>query len=158
MPTRREQQVSEESKVRPELSTLFNDAADNLRGRIVAIYVILFAFNIGAWLWAGIAFRHYPVLLGTALLAYSFGLRRAVDADHIAAIDNVTRKLMQEENDRLRLVSCFRWVIRLSSSSARRPLGAALALQHRLDAVRDIAGVVGTLVSALFYLPSLWSI
>ena len=37
-----------------------------------------------------------PVLLGTALLAYSFGLRHAVDADHIAAIDNVTRKLMQE--------------------------------------------------------------
>ena len=42
------------------------------------------------------AFRHYPLLLGTALLAYSFGLRHAVDADHIAAIDNVTRKLMQE--------------------------------------------------------------
>ena len=35
-------------------------------------------------------------MLGTALLAYSFGLRHAVDADHIAAIDNVTRKLMQE--------------------------------------------------------------
>ncbi len=37
----------------------------------------------------------YPVLLGTAFLAYGFGLRHAVDADHIAAIDNVTRKLMQ---------------------------------------------------------------
>jgi high-affinity nickel-transport protein len=37
-----------------------------------------------------------PLLLGTAFLAYSFGLRHAVDADHIAAIDNVTRKLMQE--------------------------------------------------------------
>jgi high-affinity nickel permease len=37
-----------------------------------------------------------PVLLGTAFLAYTFGLRRAVDADHIAAIDNVTRKLMNE--------------------------------------------------------------
>ena len=34
--------------------------------------------------------------MGTALLAYTFGLRHAVDADHIAAIDNVTRKLMQE--------------------------------------------------------------
>ena len=28
--------------------------------------------------------------------AFSFGLRHAVDADHIAAIDNVTRKLIQE--------------------------------------------------------------
>ena len=43
-----------------------------------------------------LTFRGHPVLLGTALLAYSFGLRHAVDADHIAAIDNVTRKLMQE--------------------------------------------------------------
>ena len=36
------------------------------------------------------------MLIGTALLAYTFGLRHAVDADHIAAIDNVTRKLMQD--------------------------------------------------------------
>ncbi len=43
----------------------------------------------------GACLAHYPLLLGTALLAYSFGLRHAVDA-HIAAIDNVTRKLMQE--------------------------------------------------------------
>ena len=84
------------STLQPKLNNLFDDAADNLRGRIVAIYAILFAFNIAAWLWASIAFHHYPVLLGTALLAYSFGLRHAVDADHIAAIDNVTRKLMQD--------------------------------------------------------------
>jgi hypothetical protein len=36
------------------------------------------------------------LLLGTAFLAYSFGVRYAVDADHIAAIGNVTRKLMEE--------------------------------------------------------------
>jgi high-affinity nickel-transport protein len=35
-------------------------------------------------------------LLATAFIAYGFRLRHAVDADHIAAIDNVTRKLMQE--------------------------------------------------------------
>lgn len=34
-----------------------------------------------------------PALVSSGLLAYSFGLRHAVDADHIAAIDNVTRKL-----------------------------------------------------------------
>lgn len=34
--------------------------------------------------------------MGMAILAYSFGLRHAVDADHIVAIDNVTRKLMQQ--------------------------------------------------------------
>lgn len=75
---------------------LFNDSPSGLRGKIVAIYSLLVAFNVGAWIWAFIAFRGQPVLLGTALLAYVFGLRHAVDADHIAAIDNVTRKLMQE--------------------------------------------------------------
>ena len=63
------------------LTTLFNDAPGNLRHRIAGIYAILFAFNIGAWLWATIAFHRFPVLLGTALLAYSFGLRHAVDRE-----------------------------------------------------------------------------
>ena len=52
--------------------------------------------NVAASLWALTAFHNYPILLGTATLAYTFGLRHAFDADHIAAIDNVTRKLMQE--------------------------------------------------------------
>src|SRR5215218_2002997 len=51
--------------------------------------------NVVAWAWALVAFHEHFVLLGTALLAWSLGLRHAVDADHIAAIDNVTRKLMQ---------------------------------------------------------------
>src|SRR5580698_7145731 len=75
---------------------LVTDAPDDTRGKIVAIYAFLLAFNVGAWLWALVVFWHHPLLLGTAFLAYSFGLRHAVDADHIAAIDNVTRKLMQE--------------------------------------------------------------
>src|SRR5215470_2073810 len=75
---------------------ILNRRADNLLGRILGISALLLAFNALAWLWALSAFRDHPVLLGTALLAYSFGLRHAVDADHIAAIDNETRKLMQE--------------------------------------------------------------
>ena len=81
---------------RPALRTLFDDAAGNTCGKVIGIYSFLLVFNAAAWLWAVFAFRHFPVLLGTAFLAYSFGLRHAVDADHIAAIDNVTRKLMQE--------------------------------------------------------------
>jgi len=38
----------------------------------------------------------YPELLGMAVLSFSFGLRHAFDADHIAAIDNMTRKLIQQ--------------------------------------------------------------
>jgi len=46
--------------------------------------------NIAVWAWALLAFRDHPLLLGTALLAYSFGVRQAADADHIVTIDNVT--------------------------------------------------------------------
>ena len=71
-------------------------APSNVKSRMVFLYVLLIGFNAGAWIWALIAFHNHPVLLGTAFLAYTFGLRHAVDADHIAAIDNVTRKLMQQ--------------------------------------------------------------
>ena len=63
-----------------------------------------------------------PVLLGTALLAYSFGLRHAVDADHIAAIDNVTRKLMQEGKRPVASASSSRSAIPPSWSCWRSPL------------------------------------
>jgi high-affinity nickel-transport protein len=115
------------------------------------MYGILFAFNVGAWIWAGMAFHRYPVLLGTALLAYSFGLRHAVDADHIAAIDNVTRKLMQDGKRPVAVGFMFSLghstVVVLGSAAIAE---AALVLQHRLDAVRNIASVVGSLVSAFF--------
>src|SRR5437899_5831701 len=40
--------------------------------------------------------RHNPALAGLGTLAYTFGLRHAFDADHIAAIDNTTRKFLSE--------------------------------------------------------------
>ena len=138
---------------RMRVSSLFNDAASGVRGKVVGIYGILLAFNVGAWVWAVLASRHYPLLLGTALLAYSFGLRHAVDADHIAAIDNVTRKLMQEGKRPVAVGFMFSLghstVVVLGSAAIA---AAALALQHRMDGVREIGGVVGTLVSAVFLL------
>src|SRR6202041_359221 len=82
--------------MRSALTRLFSDEHGELGGKLAGIYAVLIAANGAAWIWALIAFRDYPVLIGTAFLAYAFGLRHAVDADHIAAIDNVTRKLMQE--------------------------------------------------------------
>jgi len=79
-----------------QFQKIFGDGAADLIGKIAGIYGVLAVANLAAWAWALVAFRDYPVLLGTAFLAYGFGLRHAVDADHIAAIDNVTRKLMAE--------------------------------------------------------------
>ena len=136
---------------RPRLRAVFNDAASNVRGKVAGIYGILLLFNAAAWIWAVLAFRHYPLLLGTALLAYSLGLRHAVDADHIAAIDNVTRKLMQEGKRPVAVGFMFSLghstVVLLGSAAIA---ATALALQHRMDAARHIGGVIGTLVSTLF--------
>jgi nickel/cobalt transporter (NiCoT) family protein len=68
----------------------------NFRHRVIGLSGTLLLVNIAVWVWAYLAFRDQPILLGTAFLAYTFGLRHALDADHIAAIDNVTRKLVQE--------------------------------------------------------------
>ncbi len=137
--------------MRTLLRLVFDDAADNRRSKVLGIYALLLVFNVGVWLWAIIALRGYPVLLGTALLAYSFGLRHAVDADHIAAIDNVTRKFMQEGKWPVTVGFLFSLghstVVMLGSVLIA---WTALALQHRLDAVREIGGVIGTLVSASF--------
>lgn len=130
---------------------LLNDAAGNTRRKIISIYSILFLMNVSAWLWALMVFRHYPVLLGTAFLAYSFGLRHAVDADHIAAIDNVTRKLMQEGKRPVAVGFMFSLghstIVVLGSAAIA---ATALSLQHRMDSVKHFGGIVGTLVSTLF--------
>jgi len=134
-----------------ELLGIFNDSACHLRSKVIGIYGILLLFNAFAWIWAVVAFRHYPVLLGTALLAYSFGLRHAVDADHIAAIDNVTRKLMQQGKRPVAVGLLFSLghstIVVLGSAAIA---ATAMALQHRMDAARAIGGVIGTLVSTLF--------
>ena len=85
-------------------------ASAGARGRdlpkLFAIYGALLGFNVLAWIWAFLAFASQPVLLGTTLIAYVFGLRHAVDADHIAAIDNIVRKL-RSRPDGERLATLF---------------------------------------------------
>ena len=121
------------------------------RGRIVLIYGILIFANVAAWLWAFVDFAHQPVLIGTAVLAYSLGLRHAIDADHIAAIDNVTRKLMQE--GKRPVAVGFFFALGHSSVVVLASLAVALtanALSEKLAAYREIGGMIGTSASALF--------
>jgi len=137
--------------MRSFLNGLANDEPGSTRARVIALYAMLLGFNLAAWCWAFVAFHRFPVLLGTAFLAYSFGLRHAVDADHIAAIDNVTRKLMQQGKRPVAVGLMFSLghstIVVVGSLAIA---ATALALQHRIDTVREIGGVIGTLVSALF--------
>jgi len=131
----------------------FNDDAANLTTKIVVIAVLLVAANIAAWAWALIAFHNHPVLLGTCVLAYSFGLRHAVDADHIAAIDNVTRKLMQEGKRPLTVGLFFS--LGHSTVVILATIGVALtaaAFKDELEAFHEVGGLIGTSVAAAFLL------
>jgi high-affinity nickel-transport protein len=115
------------------------------RNRVTATLLgTLVAANLAAWIWAWLAFRTQPALLGTAFLAWTFGLRHAVDPDHIAAIDNVVRKLMQDGGRPLTaglwfslghstIVIMASLVVAATSGSILRSLGA-------WKAVGDFAG------------------
>ena len=74
----------------------FDDQPSHIRSKVALVEAGLIIANILAWTWAFTAFSDRPMLMSTAFLAYTFGLRHAFDADHIAAIDNVVRKLMQD--------------------------------------------------------------
>jgi high-affinity nickel-transport protein len=122
-----------------------------LRAPLIGIYGWLVAANLAAWAWAFLMFHDQPLLLGTALLAYGFGLRHGVDADHIAAIDNVTRKLMQEGKRPL-CVGLF-FALGHSTVVALAVAGVAAAatmLSAHFEPFKQVGGMIGTLVSALF--------
>ncbi|MFI5278826.1 MAG: HoxN/HupN/NixA family nickel/cobalt transporter, partial [Ktedonobacterales bacterium] len=73
------------------LGRALSDDTPGVRGKIIALYALLIGVNVTLWVLTLIAAFHYPIILAVALPAYGFGLRHAVDADHISAIDNVTR-------------------------------------------------------------------
>ncbi|ARN81890.1 HoxN/HupN/NixA family nickel/cobalt transporter [Methylocystis bryophila] len=134
-------------------SSLFNDENRALRAKVAGVYAVLLAANVAAWIWAAASSREFPMMLGMAALAYSLGLRHAFDADHIAAIDNVTRKLMQQGKRPIGVGLFFSLghstiVVGLTIAIAI----TATALHGEFESFKTIGGVIGSLVSSLFLL------
>lgn len=126
--------------------------ASPTRSRVIRMYAFLLTFNLLAWALALAASLRYPILLPTALLAYTFGLRHAVDADHIAAIDNTTRKLMQDGQRPVGVGLFFS----LGHSTVVVALSLVIAISAAfitdIPTVREVGGLIGTAVSAAFLL------
>ncbi len=124
----------------------------DLRNRILRVYGFLLVFNVVAWGLALFAAQSFPILLPTAVLAYTFGLRHAVDADHIAAIDNTTRKLMQDGQRPVGVGLFFS----LGHSTIVVALSVLIAISagivSDIPTFREIGGLIGTSVSAAFLL------
>ena len=124
-----------------------------IKNKIFLIYGFLIGLNCVAWGLAFWLFHSRPLLLGTALLAYTFGLRHAVDADHISAIDNVTRKLMQDDKRPVGVGFFFS----LGHSTIVVALTVAIIfgasiVRSQLPALQQTGELVGTSVSAVFLL------
>src|SRR5438128_111537 len=95
--------------------------------------------------------RTNPALAGLGTLAYTFGLRHAFDADHIAAIDNTTRKFLQEGKRSLGVGFFFS----LGHSTIVFSLAAGLAVaaktvDSKIPAFQNYGGYIGASVSGTF--------
>ena len=119
--------------------------------RLIGLYALLIGANVLVWIWAFVALRDNAVLFGSAFLAYTFGLRHAVDADHIAAIDNSTRKLMQLGQRPVGVGFFFSLGHSLVVFLLSVAVGfAAAQVSARFDDFKAFGGIFGTLASAVF--------
>jgi high-affinity nickel-transport protein len=121
--------------------------------RSIALLGALTGINVLLWAVTLMEFHRFPLLLGTATLAYTFGLRHALDADHISAIDNVTRKLMQERQRPIGVGFFFS----LGHSTIVFLLSVVIAftaaqIQTRFPDLQRVGGLIGTSISATFLL------
>lgn len=115
-----------------------------------AVVALLHAAGVGCLL---LAAAKRPEFIGLGFLAYTLGQRHAFDADHIVAIDNTIRKLVQERRNPLGVGFYFS----LGHSSVVCLMAVALAfaaqwVEGSIPQLKEIGGVVGTTVSGAFLL------
>ncbi|MCX8500420.1 MAG: HoxN/HupN/NixA family nickel/cobalt transporter, partial [Alphaproteobacteria bacterium] len=121
------------------------------KARVRGLFVLVLLLNLGIWVVAWLNFHSSASLLGLAVIAYSFGLRHALDADHIAAIDNATRRLMLAGRSSRGVGIYFS----LGHSTVVLLLSLVIALsatlvQEHFDELVTIGKTLGTGISILF--------
>ncbi|KAI0822016.1 NicO-domain-containing protein [Trametes gibbosa] len=124
-----------------------------LFGRSLLLLAAELLANAVCWVVAAVLFgRHAETrpLLSLALLAWTIGLRHALDADHISAIDNATRSLI---NMGQLPVTCGLF-FSLGHSTIVVVVNVAIAIStdvyNHIDGVGAVGGIVGAAVSASF--------
>src|SRR5258708_18876617 len=134
------------------LRRVYNQSSPGVRRRVIGSCAFLVGYNVLTWLLAFIVFARRPDVLALAVTAYRFGLRHAFDADNISAIDNVTRKLMQEKQRPVGVGFFFS----LGHSTVVVVLTVLIALASvavsSFGQLKYVGGLIGTTVSAIFLL------
>jgi high-affinity nickel-transport protein len=123
----------------------------SLKNRTYLLLFFLGIFNLSVWLIFILFIKLDPIMAGIGMVAYTLGIKHAFDADHIAAIDNVTRKFRQDEkksvgvglyfslgHSTVVLLMCVAVIVFLRSSVAH------------MNFLKGTGGMLGTTISALF--------
>lgn len=115
--------------------------------------LLLIAVNAIIWAAVGVVLHFFPFLISSAVLSYTLGLRHALDADHISAIDLMTRRLIAAGQ---RPVSVGTWfslghstIVIITCIVVAATSGA---LRDRFDGFQRVGNIIGTSISAAFLL------
>ena len=121
------------------------------RSTIAGLYLAVISITALGFVAATLIGQSYAILAGLGLVAYMFGLRHGVDADHIAAIDNTTRKLLQEGKRPLTVGTWF------SLGHSTIVIGliiafifATRAVTSLIPSLQNVGNIIGTLISGIF--------
>jgi nickel/cobalt transporter (NiCoT) family protein len=121
------------------------------RARLGAMFGAIAALHVAGWGLFALALSDHPALAGLGGLAYTLGLRHALDVDHIAAIDNTTRRL--REDGQAPLSTGFFFSLGHASVVVALSLAVAVAaggVRDALPGLQDAGGVIGPSVSGAF--------
>lgn len=122
-----------------------------LPGAAIAIVLLLVLVNIAVWVACGIVLSFHPSLAATAVLSYTLGLRHAFDADHIVAIDLMTRRLLASGQRPVTVGTFFSLghstVVIITSIVVA---ASSAAISDRFGSFSDVGGIIGSSISATF--------
>ena len=117
----------------------------------ILIIILLIIVNLLVWAICGIILAYHTELLSTAALSYTLGLRHALDADHISAIDLMTRRLIATGQRPVTVGTFFSLghstIVIVTSIVVA---ATAAGVSRRFDSFGNVGGIIGTSVSAAF--------
>ncbi len=121
--------------------------------RLAGLYGVIALLHVLGW---GLYLHyvgHHPALVGLGFVAYMFGLRHAFDADHIAAVDDTVRFMLQKGKRPLGIGFFFS----LGHSTIVLALAvgiifAATTVKQELPELKNLGGIIGASVSGTFLL------
>ncbi|KAI1393795.1 NicO-domain-containing protein [Hypoxylon trugodes] len=118
---------------------------------VVQIIGLLIFANMIVWAAVGVVLHYYPAMISPAVLSYTLGLRHALDADHISAIDLMTRRLIASRQRPVTVGTFFSLghstIVIITCIVVAATSGA---LRDRFDNFQYVGGIIGTSVSAAF--------